>query len=203
MSLGSCPRSVYTARSKGGAMGVTRHDGRRRLLPSLRVDVSESQDESGVADVPLDSVRTMKKLATLALALAVLPIGAEAQELDILRVDSLMAVATDRVQSAAIAAARADSDAIGDGWVELFGYGGLFAEEVLGALATAGCDTPDLRAGLFWLSNTLSLAEERSRAGEMDQWPQGPEFILDLLEDVRETWAGIKDDPDLYCGSRR
>ena len=142
----------------------------------------------------------MKKLATLAVVLAVMPIGAEAQELDTLRVDSLMAVATDQLQSAAIAAAREDADAIGTGWVRLFGYGGLFAVGVLGELAAAGCDTPDLRAGLFWLSNTLSLAEERSRAGEMDQWPQGPEVILDFLEDIQETWAGIKEDPDLYCG---
>ena len=144
----------------------------------------------------------MKKLATLALALAVLAIGAEAQELDILRVDSLMAVATDRVQSAAIAAAREDAVAIGEGWIELFGYGGLFAEEILGELAAAACDTPWLRADLFWLSNTLSLAQERSGAGEMDQWPLGPEVILDRLEDVRETWAGIKENPDLYCGLR-
>ena len=129
-----------------------------------------------------------------------LPIGAEAQELDILRVDSLMAVATDRVQSAAIAAAREDADAIRECWIELFGYGGLFAVGILGELAGAGCDTPELRAGLFWLSYALSLAEERSRAGEMDQWPRGPEVILDRLEDVREAWAGIKEDPDLYCG---
>ena len=144
----------------------------------------------------------MMKLATLALALGALPIGAEAQELDIPRVDSLMAVAIDRIQSAAIAAAREDADAIGTGWVRLFGYGGLFGVGVLGELAAAGCDTPELRAGLFWLSNTLSLAEERSRAGAMDGWPQGPEVILDLLEDLRETWARIKEDPDLYCGSR-
>ena len=142
----------------------------------------------------------MKKLATLALALAVLPIGAEAQELDILRVDSLMAVATDRVQSAAIAAAREDADPILEGWIELFGYGGLFAVGVLGELAAAGCDTPDLRAGLFWLSNTLSLAFARSAAGAMDGWPQGPEVILGGLEDLREAWAGIKENPDLYCG---
>ena len=142
----------------------------------------------------------MRKLATLVVALAALPVGAEAQELDILRVDSLMAVATDQLQSAAIAAAREDADAIGTGWVRLFGYGGLFAVGVLGELAAAGCDTPDLRAELFWLSNTLSLAEERSRAGEMDRWPQGPEVILGGLEDLREAWAGIKDNPDLYCG---
>lgn len=142
----------------------------------------------------------MKKLA-LALVLAVLlPIGAEGQDLDIVRVDSLMAVATDQVQSAAIAAAREDADAIGERWIELFGYGGLFAEGILGELAAAGCDTPWLRAALFWLSNTLSLAEERSEASEMDQWPNGPEVILDRLEDVQETWAGIKEDPGLYCG---
>ena len=145
----------------------------------------------------------MKKLAMLALALAALPIGAEAQELDVLRVDSLMAVATDRVQSAAIAAAREDADAIREGWIELFGYGGLFAERVLGELAAAGCDTPWLRGDLFWLSDALSVAWERSGAGGMDQWPEGPEVILDYLEDIQETWAGIKEDPDLYCGSRR
>ena len=145
----------------------------------------------------------MKNLALpLALA-ALLPIEAEAQELDIPRVDSLMAVATDQVQSAAIAAAREDAVVIREGWIELFGYGGLFAEGILGELAAAGCDAPWLRADLFWLSNTLSLAQERSGAGGMDQWPHGPEVILDRLEDVQETWAGIKEDTDLYCGSRR
>ena len=142
----------------------------------------------------------MRKLATLVLALAVLPIGAEAQELDTLRVDSLMAVAVDRVQSAAIAAACEDADPIREGWIDLFGYGGLFTEKVLGELAAAGCDTPWLRGDLFWLSNALSLASERSAAGAMDGWPQGPEVILDHLEDVRETWVGIKEDPNLYCG---
>ncbi|MYC52729.1 MAG: hypothetical protein F4X47_10475 [Gammaproteobacteria bacterium] len=145
----------------------------------------------------------MKTLATLALALGALPIGARAQELDTLRVDSLMAVATDQLQSAAIAAAREDADAIRGGWIELFGYGGLFAEAILGELAAAGCDSPDLRAELFWLSDALSLAFERSATGAMDGWPQGPEVILDYLEGIQETWASIKGDPDLYCGWRR
>ena len=117
------------------------------------------------------------------------PLMAQA-ELDTLRVDSLMAVATDRVQSAAIAAAREDADAIHDDWINLFGYGGVFAE-VLGELSAAGCDIGWLASDLFWLADALSLAGERSSDGEMDQWPQGPEFILELLEDVQETLRQI------------
>jgi len=111
-------------------------------------------------------------------------------ELDTLRVDSLMAVATDRVQSAAIAAAREDADAIHDDWINLFGYGGVFAE-ILGELSAAGCDIDWLASDLFWLADALSLAGERSSDGEMDQWPRGPEFILELLEGVQETLRQI------------
>ena len=132
----------------------------------------------------------MKKLATLVLALAALPITAEAQQLDTLRIDSLMAVATDRVQSAAIAAAREDADAIRDDWINLFGYGGLFAD-VLGELSAAGCDIGWLAGDLFWLADALSLAGERSGDGEMDRWPGGAEFILELLEGVQETLEQI------------
>ena len=97
-------------------------------------------------------------------------------------------------------AATVNADPIREGWIELFGYGGLFTEKVLGELAAAGCDTPWLRGRLFWLADTLSLAWDRSIDCEMNRWPQGPEVILDHLEGVQETWAGIKEDPDLYCG---
>ena len=35
------------------------------------------------------------------------------------------------------------------------------------------------------------LAGERSGDGEMDRWPVGPEFILELLEGVQETLEQI------------
>ena len=114
-----------------------------------------------------------------------------------------MSVAADRVQSAAIAAAREDADVVLDARTDLFGYGGVFGD-VLGELAAADCEQArdwvnDTAEELFWLSNSLTLAVERSADGEMDQWPNGPEVILDQLEALQETWAGIKDENRELC----
>ena len=140
-------------------------------------------------------------IATLALAVPA-PLAAQGQ-LDTLRIDSLMSVAADRVRSAAIAAAREDAGAVMDARHDLFGYGGVFGE-VLGELAAADCnqarhwvtDTAEL---LFWLGNSLTLAQERSADGEMDQWPHGPEVILERLEALQEIWIGIKDENRETC----
>ena len=130
------------------------------------------------------------------------PLMAQA-ELDTLRVDSLMAVATDRVQSAAIAAAREDADVVLEDRIDLFGYGGVFAD-VLGELAAADCDLARdwvhrSAEELFWLSQSLSLAWDRSSDGEMDRWPAGPEIILDELERLEGIWAGIKEENRQFC----
>ncbi len=140
-------------------------------------------------------------IATLALA-APAPLAAQGQ-LDTLRIDSLMSVAADRVRSAAIAAAREDAYAVLDARTDLFGYGGVFGE-VLGELAAAGCDrarrwVTDTAELLFWLSSSLTLAAERSEDGEMDQWPHGPEVILERLEALQEIWTGIKDENREVC----
>ena len=138
----------------------------------------------------------MKKVATVGLALAVLPIGAEAQVLDTPRIDSLMAVAADRMQSAAIAAAREDADAVVEAKNGLFGYGGVFAD-ILGELAEADCSRAPSwvhTAGqhLLIVTERLALAWDRSVDGEMDRWPAGPELILDDLEFLRAIWDEIK-----------
>ena len=140
-------------------------------------------------------------IATLALTIPA-PVAAQGQ-LDTLRIDSLMSVAADRVQSAAIAAAREDADVVLDARTDLFGYGGVFGD-VLGDLAAADCEQArhwvnDMAEELFWLSSSLTLAVERSADGEMDQWPNGPEVILDELEALQETWAGIKDENRELC----
>ena len=114
-----------------------------------------------------------------------------------------MSVAADRVQSAAIAAAREDADVVLDARTDLFGYGGVFGD-VLGELAAAGCEQArhwvnDTAEELFWLSNSLTLAWERSADGEMDQWPNGPEVILDRLEALQEMWADIKEENRELC----
>ena len=114
-----------------------------------------------------------------------------------------MPVAADRVQSAAIAAAREDADVVLDARTDLFGYGGVFGD-VLGELAAADCEQArhwvnDLAEELFWLSNSLTLAVERSIDGEMDQWPNGPEVILDELDALQEIWADIKDENRELC----
>ena len=140
-------------------------------------------------------------IATLALTI---PASLAAQgRLDTLRIDSLMSVAADRVRGAAVAAAREDAYVIGDARIDLFGYGGVFGE-VLGELAAAGCEqarrwVTDTAEELFWLSSSLSLAAERSADGEMDQWPNGPEVILDELEALQEIWTGIKDENRKLC----
>ena len=121
--------------------------------------------------------------AVAALAL-VLPCPVVAQDqLDTLRIDSLVAVAADRVQSAAIAAAREDVDAVLETQTDLFGHGGLFVD-VLGELAAAACDRTrnwvNRAAGeLFYLGHFLSLAWDCSSDGGMEQWPAGPEIILE------------------------
>ena len=145
----------------------------------------------------------LRRLAIATLALAIpAPLAAQGQ-LDTLRIDSLMSVAADRVRSAAIAAAREDADAVLFARIDLFGYGGVFGE-VLGELAAAHCDqarpwVTDTAEELFWLSTSLTLATERSDAGEMDQWPNGPEVILDELEALQEIWTGIKDENREMC----
>ena len=143
-------------------------------------------------------------IATLALTIPA-PVAAQGQ-LDTLRIDSLMSVAADRVQSAAIAAAREDADVVLDARTDLFGYGGVFGD-VLGDLAAADCEQArhwvnNMAEELFWLSSSLTLAAERSADGEMDQWPNGPEVILDELEALQETWAGIKDENRELCNRR-
>ncbi len=86
---------------------------------------------------------------------------------------------------------------------DLFGYGGVFAE-VLGELAVAGCEqarrwVTETAEQLFWLGNSLTLAQERSADGRMDQWPHGPEVILERLEALQEIWTGIKDENRELC----
>ena len=145
----------------------------------------------------------MSRLTITTLALAIpAPLAAQGQ-LDTLRIDSLMSVAADWVRSAAIAAAREDAAVVLDARTDLFGYGGVFGE-VLGALAGTGCVrarrwVTDTAEELFWLSNSLTLATERSADGEMDQWPHGPEVILDELEALQEIWTGIKDENRERC----
>ncbi len=114
-----------------------------------------------------------------------------------------MPVAADRVRSAAIAAAREDAAVVLDARIDLFGYGGVFGE-VLGEMAAAGCEqarrwVTNTAEELFWLSSSLTLAGERSADGEMEQWPLGPEVILDELEALQEIWAGIKDENREMC----
>ena len=141
--------------------------------------------------------------AVAAMAL-LLPRPVVAQErLDTLCIDSLMAVAADRMQSAALEAARQDADALIEAKNGLFGYGGVFAD-ILGELAKADCSRAP-----FWVQNTaqhlliiterLTLALERSIDGEMDRWPLGPELILDDLEFLRETWDEIKSENRESC----
>ena len=140
-------------------------------------------------------------VATLALAIPA-PLVAQGQ-LDTLRVDSLMSVAADRVRSVAIAAAREDAEVVLDIRTELFGYGGVFGG-VLAELAATDCErvrywVNGMADELFWLGHSLSLAWERSADGEMDQWSNGPEWILDQLEDLQEGWVDIKDENREWC----
>ena len=152
----------------------------------------------------LRRVRKTRLWPTVAALALLLPSSAVAQDqLDTLRVDSLMAVAADRVQSAAIAAAREDADAVLEARTDLVGYGGLFGD-VLGELAAADCDRArnwvnSVAEELFWLSHSLSLAWDRSSDGEMEQWPAGPEIILDELESLQEMWADIKEENRESC----
>ena len=144
-------------------------------------------------------------IATLALAIPA-PLAAQGQ-LDSLRIDSLMSVAADRIQSAAIAAAREDADAVLDVRTDLFGNGGVFGD-VLGELAAADCELArhwvNVAADeLFWLSSFLTLAWERSADGEMDRWPRGPEIILNKLETIQEIWTGVKDENREFCHRSR
>ncbi len=144
-------------------------------------------------------------IATLALAIPA-PLAAQGQ-LDTLRIDSLMSVAADRIQSAAIAAAREDADAVLDVRTDLFGNVGVFGD-VLGELAAADCEQArhwvNVAADeLFWLSSFLTLAWERSADGEMDRWPHGPEIILNKLETIQEIWTGVKDEDREFCHRSR
>jgi len=130
------------------------------------------------------------------------PLMAQAQ-LDTLRVDSLMAVAADRGQRAAIAAAREDADALTEAKNGLFGYGGVFTD-ILGVLAEAGCPRApfwiqSVAQHLFIVTERLTLAWDRSIDGEMDRWPAGAELILDDLESLQEIWADIKDENRETC----
>ena len=75
-------------------------------------------------------------LAALALTL---PAPALAQDQsDTLRIDSLMTIVADRMQSGALAAAREDADTLIEANNGLFGYGGVFVD-ILGELAEADC----------------------------------------------------------------
>ncbi len=149
-------------------------------------------------------VRTTRLWPVVVALALVLPCPVVAQDqLDTLRIDSLMAVAADRVQSAAIAAAREDADAVLAARTDLFGYGGLFGE-VLGEFAVADCDSArdwvnSAAEKLFWLSHSLSLAWDRSSDGEMDRWPAGPEVILDELESLQDMWADFKEENRESC----
>lgn len=134
--------------------------------------------------------------AVAALALLLPGPGVAQDQLDTLRIDSLMAVAADRMQSAALGAAREDADALIEERNGLFGYGGVFAD-ILGEFAEADCSrtsswVQSTAQHLFIITERLTLALERSTDGEMDRWPAGPELILDDLEFLREMWDGIK-----------
>ena len=143
----------------------------------------------------------------VALALA-LPAPAVAQDqLDTLRIDSLIAVAADRIQSAALAAAREDADAVNEANNGLFGYGGVFVD-ILSELAGADCYRAPSWVGstgqhLFIVAERLTLAWDRSSDGDMDRWPRGPEYILDDIEYLQERWAEIKDENREYCQEER
>ena len=140
----------------------------------------------------------MTRVGPAVAALALLlpgPVVAQDQ-LDTMRIDSLMAVAADRMQSAALGAAREDADALIEAGNGLFGYGGVFAD-ILGELAEADCSRAPTwvrSAGqyLFIVTERLTLALERSTDGEMDRWPAGPELILDDVEFLRARWDKIK-----------
>ena len=140
-------------------------------------------------------------LAALALAL---PAPALAQDqLDSLRIDSLMTIVADRMQSGALAAAREDVDALIEARDGLFGYGGVFVD-ILGELAEADCSrapswVQSTAQHLFIVTERLTLALDRSTDGEMDRWPAGPELILDDLEFLRETWDEIKSENRETC----
>ena len=141
------------------------------------------------------------KVAAVAIGIST-PMVAQGQ-LDTLRVDSLMTVAADRVRSAAIAAAREDAEEVLDIRTELFGFGGVFGE-ILGGLAAAECERTrywvnGMAEALFWLGHSVTLAWERSADGEMDQWSNGPEWILDQLEDLQERWIEIKNENREWC----
>ena len=146
-------------------------------------------------------------LVAAGLALAV-PAPTVAQGLlDIRRIDSLMAVAADRIQSAALAAARDDADAVQEARNDLSGYGGVFAD-ILSELADVDCDlarswVESTAQELFTLTVRLALAWDRSSDGEMDRWPRGPELILDDIESLQEQWADIKDENREYCRVER
>ena len=139
------------------------------------------------------------------LALAV-PAPTVAQGLlDIRRIDSLMAVAADRIQSAALAAAREDAGPVQQALIDLFGYGGVFVD-VLSELAKADCSyrasswVQSMTQPLFALDQLVSLAWDRSDDGTITElWPQGPEHVLDRFEDVQEAWVEIKDESREYC----
>ncbi len=184
----------------------TRHNPARRMRMSMTLKDRNWQPSEAPHPWPPGRARVRPNLCGLAIATLVLaapaPLAAQGQ-LDTLRIDSLMSVAADRVRSAAIAAAREDADVVLDARTDLFGYGGVFGE-VLGELAAAGCEqarrwVTDTAEELFWLSSSLTLAAERSADGEMEQWPIGPEVILDELEALQEIWVGIKDENRDMC----
>ena len=134
------------------------------------------------------------------------PLVAQVQ-LDTLRIDSLMAVAADRMQTAALAVAREDADAVREAANGLFLYGGVFVD-ILRELAEADCPRAPSwveRTGqqFFVATERLVLAWDRSTDGEVDRWPAGPELILDDLEFIRDTWAEIKDENRQYCSRTR
>ena len=141
--------------------------------------------------------------AVVALALA-LPAPAVAQDqLDTLRIDSLMAIAADRIQTTALAAAKEDAEAVIEANHDLFGYGGVFVD-ILSELTDVDCHLARSWVGntaqrIFIVTERLTLAWDRSSDGEMDRWPQGPELILDDLESLQERWAEIKDENREYC----
>lgn len=140
-------------------------------------------------------------LAALALTL---PSPALAQDqLDTLRIDSVMTIVADRMQSGALAAAREDADALIEARDGLFGYGGVFVD-ILGELAEADCSrapswVQSTAQHLFIVTERLTLALDRSTDGEMDRWPAGPELILDDLEFLRETWDEIRGENRETC----
>ena len=90
---------------------------------------------------------------------------------------------------------------------DLFSFGGVFAD-ILAGLAASHCSRAPSwvrRTGeyLFIAAERLTLAWDRSIDGEMDQWPAGPELILDDLEFLQEMWADIKGENREHCREER